>query len=539
MARWVLYALLLGSLSGSFGCGERERPPAVRVASQARPALRLVALTDLLGYLEPCGCQSRPLGGIDRAAAKLNALKADKVPLLFVSAGDLLFGERPEGASNDAEAATQETWKAETLVDILNRLGLSAAAPGTRDLNYGPEVLARLQNSAKFAWLPAGPAADPAKPERAAGWLSNLGGVKVGVVGVSLFAPAGSELSGERHKALLAQTQAEIDRLRKQGAQLVVGLVSMDQRSGRRLSANLHGLDFTVQGGVDDAASPAPSRAGDAVVLRAGYQGQGMLVVDLYLDGHTVFADVSEWTRREQNAALKARVDDLAQRVAAWEHDNAVDKAALAEQRAKLTELRTELTRAEAPANPQGNAFSAKFEALGPEVAADRQIAGLVDAYDARVNDHNRVAFANVMPPPAPPGAARYVGSAACQSCHAPAYAWWTRHPHGKAYTTLEAVHKQFNLSCVGCHVTGYGKPGGSSVVHNAGLTHVGCESCHGPGSLHVAKPSAAAQAPITKAPTEATCKQCHSPEHSDLFEYASYVARLRVPGHGLPAPAP
>jgi hypothetical protein len=162
-----------------------------------------------------------------------------------------------------------------------------------------------------------------------------------------------------------------------------------------------------------------------------------------------------------------------------------------------------------------------------------------VDAYDARVNEHNRVAFAGVSPPAVPPGAARYLGSAACKSCHAPAYAWWTRHPHGKAYTTLETLHKQFNLSCVGCHVTGYGKPGGAAVVKNEGLTHVGCESCHGPGSKHVAQPGAAPTALITKSPSEATCKQCHSPEHSDLFEYAGYVARLRVPGHGLPPTPP
>jgi hypothetical protein len=87
--------------------------------------------------------------------------------------------------------------------------------------------------------------------------------------------------------------------------------------------------------------------------------------------------------------------------------------------------------------------------------------------------------------------------------------------------------------------VTGYGKPGGSAVVHNAGLTHVGCESCHGPGSLHVAQPHSASKAPITASPSEATCKQCHSPEHSDLFEYATYVERLRAPGHGLPEAKP
>jgi 2',3'-cyclic-nucleotide 2'-phosphodiesterase (5'-nucleotidase family) len=511
-------------------CGSRSAAP--ESARPARPTLRLAALTDLSGYLEPCGCQSRPLGGIDKAAAKLEALRQDGVPLLFVAAGDLLFGERPPGAQDDAQAATQETWKAETLVDILNRLQLSAAAPGPRDLSYGAQTFERLASTAKFAWLPRG-AQSTEKPERAAGWLGNVGGTKVGVVGISTFLGADVELASERLQSLTAQAQTAIDGLRAQGARLVLALISSDQRTGRRLSAGLRGLDFTLQGGLGEESAPAPSRAGQSTLLRAGRQGQALLVVDLYLDGSAAFADVSEWSRHEASKALQTRIADLSQRLAAWERDPAVDKASLGEQRGKLAELRGELAREATARIPKGNAFDARFEQLTSDQPGDKPIASVVDAYDARVNEHNRSALADVAPPPPQPGAAHYVGAAKCQSCHAAAYAWWTHQAHGHAYTTLETVHKQFNLSCVGCHVTGYAQPGGSTVVQNAGLTHVGCESCHGPGSLHVAGKISA----ITKLPSEQTCKQCHTPEHSDLFEYATYAARLRAPGHGQPAP--
>jgi hypothetical protein len=197
------------------------------------------------------------------------------------------------------------------------------------------------------------------------------------------------------------------------------------------------------------------------------------------------------------------------------------------------------------PRAPSGNAFSARFEELSPDVHGDAQVASLIDAYDARVNEHNRTALANVLPPPSAAGSAHYLGSASCRGCHEPAFAWWTRHAHGRAYTTLERQNKQFNLSCVGCHVTGYMQPGGSSVVHNQGLTHVGCESCHGAGSEHVAQhqrgraaAAGSSKASLVRSPSEAACKQCHTPEHSDLFEYTGYVARLRAPGHGLPPPA-
>jgi hypothetical protein len=352
---------------------------------------------------------------------------------------------------------------------------------------------------------------------------------------VRAFAGADSELSAEQLRGLSAHTQAEVDRQRAAGAQLLVALISSDLRTGRRLSANLQHVDFALQGGVDSPETPAPSPSGAAVLLRAAHQGQGLLVVDLYVGGRGAFADVSAWTRREQRRELDARSADLAQRISAWERDPNVDKASLNQQREKLAQLRSELAPEAAAPAAHGNAFDAKFEQLGPEVHGDAQVATSVAAYDARVNDYNRKAFADVFAPRAAAGAPHYVGSSACQTCHAEAFAWWTHHPHGHAYTTLEAVHKQFNLSCVACHVTGYLQPGGSSLVHNEGLTHVGCESCHGPGSAHVAQPSKPS-AQLTRTPSEATCKHCHTPEHSDLFDYATYVTRLRVPGHGMPS---
>src|SRR6185312_14138977 len=48
-------------------CRQGEPASNAQVPKRAQPALRLVALTDVSGYLEPCGCQSKLFGGIDRA----------------------------------------------------------------------------------------------------------------------------------------------------------------------------------------------------------------------------------------------------------------------------------------------------------------------------------------------------------------------------------------------------------------------------------------------------------------------------------------
>ena len=78
-------------------------------------------------------------------------------------------------------------------------------------------------------------------------------------------------------------------------------------------------------------------------------------------------------------------------------------------------------------------------------------------------------------------------------------------------------------------------KPGGSTVTHNGegALVNVGCESCHGPGSAHVADPEA--NGLIDLEVPDRVCVTCHNPEHSDRFVYDAFINMTLVPGHGQP----
>ena len=103
-----------------------------------------------------------------------------------------------------------------------------------------------------------------------------------------------------------------------------------------------------------------------------------------------------------------------------------------------------------------------------------------------------------------------YVGSDACKKCHFKQHRSWKKTVHAKALQSLKPGVKveekmaagldgekdyTTDPSCLECHVTGYAKPGGYPAYradwsddeiklakNNAG---VGCESCHGPGSLY------------------------------------------------------
>ena len=538
----LLAAALALSLSGA-SCGDDERPTTPPPVTRPEPTFRLVVMTDLKGYLEPCGCTSRPLGGIDRTAAKVKSLRDQGPPVLAVAAGDLFFDGMAHGI---AGAEQQDVWRAETLAEILrDAVGVDAGTPGRLDLAHGTSVLASLAERARFPLLAAGVAMsvprDDAEPERRAlpdRAVRDLAGVKVGLFGVSdVSGPDGRLPDGvERTQEMRDAARAAVAALREDGAKVIVGLVRGSRRDARAIAREVDGIDFLVQGGLDLEEPIPPFEVGGTWVLHAGRQGQGIVVVDVFLRGDGSFTDWSDWTREEERAHVEGQIRDLRARIAEWEGDDSVTEADVERQRARLAEMERELEGLATPRSVEGNAFAARYEELPPEAPRSPAVSRAMEAHFREVNRHNRDVFADLAPPALPAGTAGFVGSASCRSCHEIEHAWWTETKHGQAYATLVERHKEFNLSCVGCHVTGYMDPGGSTVTHlgpDGVLKDVGCESCHGPGSLHTDDPEVG----VTLDPPQGVCIECHNPEHSDTFNYTAYRAMMLAPGHGMPHP--
>ena len=120
---------------------------------------------------------------------------------------------------------------------------------------------------------------------------------------------------------------------------------------------------------------------------------------------------------------------------------------------------------------------------------------------------------------------ATYVGSETCKQCHAEDHAKWSNTGHAHAFATLQKTGSEADPHCVKCHTVGFGKPGGyRRPLGGQSLTDVGCESCHGPASEHVArylhgKPSNFRFRPLGPG----DCTTCHYGEFSRTFVWDEF----------------
>lgn len=154
---------------------------------------------------------------------------------------------------------------------------------------------------------------------------------------------------------------------------------------------------------------------------------------------------------------------------------------------------------------------------------------------------------------------AQYIGAKKCMMCHKSEkrgnqWGKWESGPHAKAFETLKseeskAIAKKMGIAdpttddkCLKCHVTAHGVPAAQkeeSFSHEEG---VGCEACHGPGSLYKSMKvmkdlTAGTQDPAAVAfqkGDEKTCLKCHN-EESPTYKPFDYKIRWAEIAHNIP----
>jgi hypothetical protein len=493
-----------------------------RGAAQAQRRLTVFYSAEIHGVLEPCGCTSDPLGDVARYATVVAAARRDAGAgaVLLVDAGGMSY---PEGGLPARERAADQL-RAGFLATELTRLGLRGAGLAETDLAVGATHL----DPGRLA-VNLGPAA-ALKPSP----LVTAGGVKIGLFGVA--DPALGEGLGVRAEDPVQAGRREAERLRRAGAEVVIALAPVERAVARRLAREA-AVDFVVLGRQVGPGLPRAEPVGHAFVVAPADELQKVGRLDITLrDGAAALADAGgpeaiEIRRREIDLGL-SRLDQELRR---WEGAGAAGAdptfvAAKRRERAALADERAHLPARWAPPE-QGSYFTSRLVPLSRSLPRDPALAAAMRQLDGRIAAVN---LRNAAPaPPREPGRPYFVGMSTCAPCHKSAVAFWNKTVHAHAWQTLVEVGKQADYKCVSCHVTGYGQVGGTSLGHTRHLEDVQCETCHGPGSTHVAEKGLEEPSAVHRDTPESTCATCHNEHHSDTFQYQAYLRDILGPGHG------
>lgn len=532
----VRHVALCGVVLATACCSKQkvEPPPmpepSVEVAPTGdlyhRPHVTVIAVTDWQSVLKPCGCTvDLQKGGIERIAKYVDDLRKKDDSVLVVHAGSLLAD--PDAVSG--ARAAQMASRLDAFAEALNHLQIGAVALSSYDLEVGGQVVGAVYDSAKWPLLALQGGSRHAMRSTLTRTKS---GLSVGILAVDPKAP---EDEMNRQQA----AQDEIVRLRSQGVKVVIALSNLGLRGSRKLVRAVSGIDVMVVGQLDEKVEPELDleREGNTLFVHAARHGAWVSALTLAPSGQD-----HAW--KEVSEAIPGVTNDLQDRIGTMEKTltEIKQRSTLANQKAlpffeaRLAEMKLRLDAAKrAVGRPLPPGPLAAFRPIGLpwSMPTDPEVAKIVADYDAKVAEANVKAAGAV---PAPPiGQASYVGQKVCMDCHDDAAAFQAADLHQQAWKGLEKTNKTKDLDCVACHATGFEQPGGSNLAHLEGFTDVQCESCHGPGSLHVKSPARGPKSHIIAQPDATLCATCHTSVHSPRFDFADYRKRLLVPGHGMP----
>jgi hypothetical protein len=305
----------------------------------------------------------------------------------------------------------------------------------------------------------------------------------------------------------VAAAKQAVARLRKQGAQVIVALCGMDRVEARALVKAVPGIDFAIIGADVGDGMAEPEPVGAAWLMAPADQARHAVKLTLERRGEgPLQLHAGEAARARDLTRADKRIATLKVQLAAWKKDPTADAAFVAARQQELAALeaaRQKLATSAPPPPPAGNWFSYELVPVRHTIARDPAVADELKQLARAIGKANLAAAQGKAPATAEPGAPSY--------------------------------------DCIGCHVTGWEKPGGVNLatVEKRALVDVQCESCHGPGSKHVEEAGLDEPRTIVRKPAERFCAdQCHTKEHSDTFTLVPYLRDILGKGHGEKARA-
>lgn len=402
--------------------------------------LVLVLSGQQYGYLQPCGCSDPQYGGLERRFNFFQKLIKERGwPIAAVDLGDIA----PITSAKAAISGRQAKLKYKYSMEALNRLGYNATGIGQTEMS-----LPLFQGLTEFALNNPKPRVLSAnlvnKENNFPGMVESsiLGGngtePKIGIVGVVASSVAGLVRDPDvKFDPLEKALPPAIAEIKAQKPDIMVLLFQGTVEEAKALVPKFPQFQVILALSAEEEPAAEPKKVGKTIICNVGHKGRSLGLLGIYR--------TKDPQRPFELYYQLARIGP---------------------------EYKT----------PEGedasNPILALLEEYAKEVKRNNYLA-----------DYRQSAHAIQLDPAFQK--ATYVGSQKCKSCHKDAYKTWEASKHSQAFQSLVTATRpglrQFDGECVRCHVTGFDYVSGyRDQQATPALLNVGCESCHGPGSLHI-----------------------------------------------------
>ena len=434
-------------------------------------ALALFFSGDIHGNLEVCGCPIHPLGGVARRMGYINAFKkrSPDVPIVMVDAGRI-FADDKRGDSNElvADARLMNDW----IVRANEAMQLEIVNLSYRDLLYAGDLL---------------------KPD--------------------------TTLKPEKSVLLSANVKAT-DSLRENPAPYVIKTVT-----GKRLKTPVRiafiGLsdlppdDFKGQVAASGFTVHDPLEIAKKTLAEVQDKADVTVIV-----GYLKRGTVNKLAQQNAELDLIINADGTGITLDPMQVNNTLIMYATKETK-HLGELRFY-----ADADGGIERFTVRYVELDEVITDDAALATMtknarkeIDAVQTKMaEDEAAIIAAKIAVDGLPPSS--FVTSEKCAQCHQAEFDKWQKTRHAHAFKGLETRQRIYDAACVGCHSVGFQKQGFINIKATPQFANVHCESCHGAGAEHAAKPEKGKY--VTPA-APASCVTCHDRDNSPDFVFEKY----------------
>lgn len=464
------------------------------------------------------------MGGLSRKAYQIKQLRKNSAPVLVVDGGALFFARTPEGLPAAARRNALGIGRAMAMI------GTDALGIAPMDLWAGAGFLEELARETHLPLVSLN-LFDRTGSKRLfpSHVIKEAGSLRVAIIGVTgNDAPTPGQDKDYRLRdwrdllpGLLADLAGRAD--------LTVLLSSLSRQDNREIASRFRDLHIIVQAG-QGGNNMVPLLINNTLLTQTTGRGKYLGVLRIQWNRSRTWGQGSPDRIRE----TQSRLDRIDWQIGRMKKRYSAEQLAASNRYQRLVNNRRQLIatlerlkqeqRATVPPCRHRNRFIGLASSLPP----DPDIQAVIDQTRQAVNRINRAGRSRISRA-AIKGMETLAGWQACQSCHPARTDNYLRGPHSRAYQTLISRDQKYNPECVRCHVTlpSYEPEASADLMADfpVQLQGVGCESCHGPGAAHVRDPDTPALRPGR--PTEATCRQCHTPERDPNFDFSQKIGRL------------